>query len=142
MIALILLFVSIKLEIESFWAYVIMAYCTGLVVSIGGAYKDAPFEGFHFLKFQRSSIVLVILSPLFYLLGSAPFGLVICMYGGMERFTVEYYKTYIQRNMSGKFKPNTVKIQSYLDTREKFHYLALLIIVMVIVLYVYEITRA
>ncbi len=119
-------------------AYLAMAYITGMVVSIGGAYKDAPFEGFQILKFQRSAIVLLFLSPLLYLMGPAPLGFVICMYGGLERFTVEYYKTYIQRNMSGKFKPDTQRKQKYLDSREKYHYLALVIIAGVIALYIYE----
>jgi len=60
---------------------------------------------------------------------------------GLERFLVEYYKTYIQRNMSGKFLPDTPRIQKHLDHREKFHVMAWVIIVMVIGTYIYEITR-
>ena len=65
-------------------------------------------------------------------------GFLIYMNGGLERFTVEYYKTYIQRNMSGKFQPNLPRIQRELDTREKFHYAALVIIAGLAVLYAHE----
>ncbi|MDE2815071.1 MAG: hypothetical protein OXM01_18745, partial [Gemmatimonadota bacterium] len=89
-----------------------------------------------------SGVVLAALSPLFYFLGNPehPVGLgfLIYMNGGLERFTVEYYKTYIQRNMSGKFQPNLPRIQRELDTREKFHYAALVIIAGLAVLYAHE----
>ena len=40
--------------------------------------------------------------------------------------------------MSGKFQPDLPRIQQALDNREKFHYMALLIIAGLIVLYVHE----
>ena len=61
------------------------------------------------------------------------------MNGGLERFTIEYYKTYIQRNMSGKFRPDLERIQRRLETRRKFHVLALVIIGALIVLYIFEV---
>ena len=132
----------IEIPVEDFLWFAVVAYCTGLVVSLGGAYKDAPFEGFMPLKFQRSGVVLAVLSPLFYFANNpaapVPLGFLIYMNGGLERFAVEYYKTYIQRNMSGKFRPDLVRIQHYIDTREKFHYLALAIIAALIVLYIVE----
>ncbi len=122
--------------------FLITAYCTGLLVSLGGAYKDAPFEGFKPLKFQRSAVVLAVCSPLFYFINGADtpvsLGYLIYMYGGLERFVVEYYKTYIQRTMSGKFRPDLPRDQSCIDTREKFHYAALVIIVGLSVLYLHE----
>ncbi|MBT6149436.1 MAG: hypothetical protein HOH74_28620 [Gemmatimonadetes bacterium] len=133
--------VWIDLPIEHFVAFAITAYATGLLVSLGGAYKDAPFEGFKPLKFQRSGFVLAILSPIFYFANdpAAPIslGLLIYMNGGLERFVVEYYKTYIQRNMSGKFRPDIDRIQKNLDQRERYHYAALAIIAGVIALYVW-----
>ena len=132
----------IEVRIESFLWFAAIAYGAGLVVSLGGAYKDAPFEGFQPLKFQRSGVVLAVLSPLFFFMNNpaapVPLGFLIYMNGGLERFAVEYYKTYIQRNMSGKFRPDLVRIQHYIDTREKFHYLALAIIAALIVLYIVE----
>lgn len=131
----------IDVTVESFVAVAITAYATGLLISLGGAYKDAPFEGFMPLKFQRSGFVLALLSPVFYFSNNpaAPIslGFLIYMNGGLERFVVEYYKTYIQRNMSGKFRPDLERIQKHLDERERYHYAALAIIAGLVGLYVW-----
>ena len=128
----------IPVPVASFWVFFLTAYATGLLLSLGGAYKDAPFEGFKPLKFQRSGVVLAMCSPLFYFFTDPnhpiTFGFLIYMNGGLERFVVEYYKTYIQRTMSGKFRPDLPRIQQCIDTREKFHYGALIIIVGLIAL--------
>ncbi|MEE2754799.1 MAG: hypothetical protein VX910_12505 [Candidatus Latescibacterota bacterium] len=132
----------IPTPVTEFWVFLAVAYAAGLLVSLGGAYKDAPFEGFKWLKFQRSSVVLAVASPLFYFTNETEtpvsLGFLIYMNGGLERFLVEYYKTYIQRNMSGKFRPDLERIQVHIDNREKFHYLTWVIIVGLIALYVYE----
>ena len=141
-VAIVFAFLLVEMPLQSFWAYLATAYGTGCIVAMGGAYKDAPFEGFKWLKFQRSGAVLAVLSPLFYFLGDpehpVALGFLIYMNGGLERFAVEYYKTYIQRNRSGKFQPGLARIQEALDTREKFHYLALVIIAGLAMLYAYE----
>ena len=69
-VAIVFAFLLVAAPIESFWGYLVTGYCTGLLVASGGAYKDAPFEGFKWLKFQRSGVVLAALSPLFYFLGN------------------------------------------------------------------------
>ena len=132
----------IPTPVTSFWVFFAVAYGTGLIVSLGGAYKDAPFEGFKWLKFQRSAGVLAGASPLFYYINSVEspiaIGFLIYMNGGLERFLVEYYKTYIQRNMSGKFHPDLERIQACMDSRGKFHYMAWVIIIGLAALYVHE----
>lgn len=141
-VVVVFLFLIVEVPIQSFWSYLAVAYATGCVVALGGAYKDAPFEGFKPLKFQRSGMVLALLSPLFFFLFDQDepltLGFLIYMNGGLERFSVEYYKTYIQRNMSGKFKVDLPRIQEQLDTRERFHYVALVIIISLALLYVKE----
>ncbi len=133
----------LQVRITHFWVFALVAYLTGLLVALGGAYKDAPFEGFKILKFQRSALVLLACSPLFYFLNDpeAPvaLGFLIYMNGGLERFVVEYYKTYIQRNMSGKFRPDLERDKRELQHREKFHYGALIIIAALVWLCVHEI---
>jgi hypothetical protein len=142
-VAVVFAFLLVDWPIAGFWGYLAVAYGTGCIVAMGGAYKDAPFEGFKPLKFQRSGMVLAVLSPVFYFLSDPqnplPLGFLIYMNGGLERFSVEYYKTYIQRNMSGKFRPDLERIQEQLDTRERFHYAALVIIALLVVLYAHEI---
>lgn len=133
---------GIPSKVTDAWVFLAVAYGTGLVVSLGGAYKDAPFEGFQWLKFQRSAVVLAVASPLFYFINvpdnPISIGFLIYMNGGLERFLVEYYKTYIQRNMSGKFRPDLERIKEQIDTRERFHYLAWVIIIGLIALYAHE----
>lgn len=136
-------FLLIEVEVTSLTGYLLAAYGTGLLVALGGAYKDAPFEGFKWLKFQRSGLVLALCSPLFYLL-SDPLdplhvGFLIYMNGGLERFAIEYYKTFIQRNMSGKFRPDLRRIEEFVDRREKFHYMALAIMAVLVAVYLHEI---
>lgn len=128
----------IDFKISTQIEFLIVSYGAGLLVSMGGAYKDAPFEGFSYLKFQKSPLVLSSTFLLFYYLGEVSLGLLICMNIGLERFMVEYYKTFIERDMSGKFRPDLKRIQHYLDIREKFHYGALVIIAGLIALYIYE----
>lgn len=135
----------IDVRVDSYWAFLAVAYGSGLVVALGGAYKDAPFEGFKPLKFQRSALVLAAFSPLFYLLNDpqAPVtvGFLIYMNGGLERFAVEYYKTYIKRNMSGKFRPDLTRIPYWTEHREPFHLAALLIIAVVLAVAIVESAR-
>lgn len=137
-----LLFLS--MPIVDFPVFAVVAFSTGMLVSLGGAYKDAPFEGFAPLKFLRSAAVLAISSPLFFFSNNpeapVPLGYLIFMYGGLERFLVEYYKTYVQRTMSGKFRPDLPRIARYIETREKFHYMAWIIIIGLMILYAYELT--
>lgn len=134
----------IRVEVTTWWGYLAVAYGSGLIVALGGAYKDAPFEGFKPLKFQRSAVVLAAFSPLFYLLGDprSPvcLGMLVYIYGGFERYAVEYYKTYIQRNMSGKFRPDLARIQYWIQHREPFHYAALVIMLGVALLYYHEVS--
>jgi len=121
-------------EIHSFLGFFIVAYLSGLLVSFGGAYKDAPFEGFSPLKFQRSALVLAVMTPYFWIYGEISLGILICMNGGLERFLVEYYKTYIKQNMSGKFRPDLPIFEKQKLTRTKFHYAAWVIILAVIIM--------
>ncbi len=126
--------------VEGFWQYLLVAYGTGLLVSGGGAWKDAPFEGFLFLKFLRSGLALAVVSPLFYWLRDpaepVALGILIYMNGGLERFLVEYYKTYIQRNMSGKFRPDLPRVET--RRREELHILAWILILAVTVAIAFE----
>ena len=142
LVAIVFAVLLVPVPVQHFLLFAAIAYGTGLIVSLGGAYKDAPFEGFKPLKFQRSGLVLALMSPLLYWLndGGHPVtvGLLVYMNGGLERFCVEYYKTYIQRNMSGKFRPDLPRQQEAAARREKFHYVALVIIFALVALYVVE----
>ncbi len=140
LVSLVFLVLMIDVPVQGFLGYLVVAYLTGLLVAGGGAWKDAPFEGFKILRFQRSGVVLAVCAPLFWLLApmgaSVPLGLLIYMNGGLERFVVEYYKTFIQRNMSGKFRPDLPRVET--RRREELHYAALGIIALVAALAILE----
>lgn len=138
-LALAVLFVP--LELKTFGSFFIVAAITGLLASSGGAYKDGPFEGFEPLKFFRSATVVILTFSLFYPFGPVRAGFLVYMCGGIERFFVEYYKTYIQRTMSGKFRKDLPRFKKYVDSREPFHYLAWLIIIGVAALYLFELMQ-
>jgi hypothetical protein len=95
---------ALDTTIHTFEQHMLVSVLTGLFICCGGAAKDAPFEGFQPRKFLRSAIVLACASPLLYLLGPAPLGVVIFINGGLERLIVEAYKTYFTPNPPGKFR--------------------------------------
>lgn len=142
LVALVLLVLLLPSPVTTFPGYLLVAYLTGLLVAGGGAYKDAPFEGFRYLKFQRSGVVLALLSPVFWWIRDPAvplsLGFLIYLNGGLERFAVEYYKTFVQRNMSGKFRPDLPKLET--KRREAFHYGALALIALVAVFCLAEAT--
>ena len=122
--------------IESYPVHLIVAVLTGVFICIGGAGKDAPFEGFQIKKFFRSAIVLAVMSPVFYVLGPTPLGLLIFMYGGLERILVESYKTYFTPFKPGKFLPDSPVIdEEFVRQREPIRIVALVIVLGVGTLY-------
>jgi hypothetical protein len=126
----------VSTRITSYAAFLVVAVVTGVVICIGGAGKDAPFEGFQWNKFFRSAIVLAVMSPVFWLLGPTPLGLLIFMLGGFERILVESYKTYFTPFKPGKFLPDSPVIdEEFVREREALRYVALVITIGVATLY-------
>jgi hypothetical protein len=104
MIVLVAWLVTRPLPVTGYAAHLGIACAVGLFIACGGAAKDAPWEGFDPLKFPRSVWVLALASPLLAALGPRPLGLVVFMYGGVERMLVEGYKTYFTTKPPGKFR--------------------------------------
>ena len=89
----------------------------GLLVAIGGAWKDAPFEGFEPSKFLRSPLVSGVWGGVFCFLSSEfCFLLLACM--GAERMTVELYKAFIAGSRPGKFKQDKPTYTDWLVKRK------------------------
>jgi hypothetical protein len=129
----------VQTPVRSFFWFLVTAVGTGVGVSMGGAYKDAPFEGFHPLKFFRSSLVLAIVAPVFYWIGPTPLGFLVMMNGGLERLLVEYYKSYLLRSVPGKFRPDLPVVQGpFLGWRATLNRVAAAIAMALAVLYVLE----
>lgn len=107
-------------------SFVVVAFLTGLFICSGGAYKDAPFEGFSARKFLRSAIVLALCSGFIYLLGPVELGFLVYTFGGLERLLVEYYKSYVLRSVPGKFRPELPRIEdAFFHNRHMLHYVAI-----------------
>jgi hypothetical protein len=95
----------------------------GWFTAIGGAWKDAPIEGFEPLKFFRSPVMTMSFALLL-----APFTdrwLFLAMASlGFERAAVETYKTFFFPNKPrGKFAGKPILDPSMLTRRVKFAYL-------------------
>jgi hypothetical protein len=133
-IALVLL---VDAKIASMAAFIAVAATAGLVVAVGGAYKDAPFEGFQPLKFFRSPLVVTTIAPLVWRLGPQPLGLLLFMFGGIERLVVEYYKSYVVRSVPGKFRADLPTVRGpFLQHRHRLQYVATVIVVLLVVMYI------
>lgn len=117
-------------------SFSITGFLTGLFICSGGAYKDAPFEGFSPTKFFRSAIVLAIASPFVYWLGPCRLGFLIFTFGGLERLLVEYYKSYIVKSVPGKFRPDLPRIEGpFLAHRGKLQLVATALVGLLLWLY-------
>jgi len=81
-----------------FWGYL-----AGLLVAIGGAIKDAPYEGFSIAKFARSPLIGMCEAPI--LAKALKIDKVPLFLSTMatERITVESYK--LVRAISGGYTP-------------------------------------
>lgn len=116
--------------------FVVVGFLTGMFICSGGAYKDAPFEGFDPRKFFRSAIVLALASPLIYLLGPLELGFLIYTFGGLERLLVEYYKSYVMRSVPGKFRPELPRIEDWFwRSRPSLHIVAIGLFGLLAILY-------
>ena len=137
MIALVAWLVTRPLAITGYAGHLGVACAVGLFIACGGAAKDAPWEGFDALKFPRSIWVLALASPVLAALGPRPLGLLVFMYGGVERMLVEGYKTYFTTKPPGKFRRDLPVIDHrFITWRPVLRWLAAAIVTTVAVFYV------
>ncbi len=97
-----------------------VGFLVGLVIAIGGAWKDAPIEGFERLKFFRSPALTTVFALLLFPL--APSVLVAAIAAaGYERATSENYKTFFfPSRPRGKFAGKPVTHPEMLLRRQRF----------------------
>lgn len=89
----------------------------GLAIALGGAWKDAPMEGFFPVKFFRSPVIAGIWGSIFSLFtGNYSFIFFSCV--GAERMTTELYKTFIKKNIPGKFKASEPLYMDWVSKRK------------------------
>ena len=106
---------------ENSWTYAGTAgLIAGLFIAVGGAWKDAPIEGFEFLKFWRSPALTVLFSlMLFPLTGNALIAAIAAI--GYEHAASENYKTFFfPMRPRGKFAGKPMEFPALLQTRRRF----------------------
>ena len=90
----------------------------GLLVSIGGATLDTAWEGFQIDKFFRSTYLGLYWGLILSFYTTDPS---LLLYGvlGMDRFLLEFHKSFIRRLKSGKFKAEEPTNPRWVELREK-----------------------
>ncbi|HYC51241.1 MAG TPA: hypothetical protein VEB19_09065 [Gemmatimonadaceae bacterium] len=98
----------------------LVGFAVGIVIAIGGGWKDAPKEGFDLLKFFRSPILTVIYSVLLSRFTDS-YLLMACGSIGFERATAETYKTFFfPSKPRGKFSGKPILFPQMLKQRQYF----------------------
>jgi hypothetical protein len=84
------------------WATLALVGVGGWLTAVGGAWKDAPVEGFELAKFFRSPAVATawgcVLLPF-----SQSIGVLVVAAGGLSVVSIETYKTFLAGGPPGKF---------------------------------------
>jgi hypothetical protein len=92
----------------------------GWISAFGGAWKDAPIEGFSIFKFFRSPVI-AFLWGLFVASLTASYVLIFIGSIGYTIATIETYKTFFKPNENrGKFMGKEPVLPSFLKTRYRF----------------------
>ena len=95
-------------------------FVVGIVIALGGAWKDAPIEGFQRLKFFRSPVLTTLFALLLFPLGSSVLLAAIAAVG-YERAASENYKKFFRpADPPGKFAGKPVTHPRMLETRRLF----------------------
>jgi len=92
----------------------------GWLSAFGGAFKDAPIEGFHTFKFFRSPALAAAYALL---LSSWTDSYLMCAMGGLgfTEATIETYKTFFfPSKPRGKFATKPILFPEHLETRKKY----------------------
>lgn len=100
------------------WIYIGIG--VAIIPSLGGAWKDAPIEGFEVKKFPRSFLIMVAAVALLHALTDNMLVLIMGA-AGLERIAVEFYKTFIVSSTPGKFFA-VVHHSEWLHKRKIFQY--------------------
>lgn len=113
-------FFVIDFSADNLW----LALVGGVIVAIGGAAKDAPYEGFDKLKFWRSPVVGVAFGIfLFTFFKDLPSKYFLIAVPGGERIISESYKKIVKGKIPGKFKSSLKRNKKWLERRKNILYL-------------------
>ena len=98
----------------------LVGFAVGIVIAIGGGWKDAPKEGFDLLKFFRSPALTVLYAVMLSMFTDS-YLLMACGAIGFERATAETYKTFFfPSKPRGKFSGKPILHPHMLQRRQYF----------------------
>jgi hypothetical protein len=98
----------------------LIGFATGLIIAIGGAWKDAPKEGFDPIKFMRSPAMTVAYALLLSRFTDSTLLMAVGAIG-FERATAETYKTFfLPAKPPGKFSGKPITHPEMLQQRHYF----------------------
>ena len=102
-------FIQLALPVQPQWFLILFAGISGWLTAVGGAWKDAPIEGFSGWKFLRSPAVATAWAiPLSFL--TENWVLMSLSAGGFAVASIETYKAFLVRNRPpGKFDGKPVR---------------------------------
>lgn len=92
----------------------------GWVSAIGGAWKDAPVEGFHLLKFFRSPAIAGALALIVSRLEARMVVVALCALGYTVAITETYKTFFFPRKPRGKFAGKPIAYPDWLRLRRRF----------------------
>ena len=117
-------------------SWIIPGVILSVLPSLGGAWKDAPIEGFNIKKFPRSFIIMF---ASIFLLSRLTNNLLVLIMGaaGLERLLVEFYKSFLILSTPGKYNQKII-YPDWIDKRKIFiaSYAVSVVVVVVISLFI------
>ena len=97
-----------------------VGFMAGTIIAIGGAWRDAPAEGFDGIKFLRSPVIAVIVALVLWRFTDSFFQIAVAAIG-YERAVAETYKTFcLPSHTCGKFAGKPVLFPDVFRRRRQF----------------------
>lgn len=141
--AVLLIFLAVYYEIDLQANNLLLMILVGVIAALGGAFKDAPYEGFDKLKFWRSPVVSFVVGLLIYFAfpGLESKFFLMAVPGG-ERIVSEFYKKIYRSKIPGKFKESLPPNKAWQKARHKLLWVYALNITALAVLFLYSLDQA
>ena len=103
-------------SLQPIYSGALVGLMAGTLIAIGGGLKDSQFEGFQIRKFFRSPLAGMAAGVILIAFTSHP-AILLLSAMGLERITVEFYKTYYTRKVRGIFEGQKPKYEAWLKKR-------------------------
>ena len=98
----------------------VVGFAAGAIIAVGGAWRDAPMEGFDSIKFLRSPMIALTVAFALSLFTDSYFQIAVATIG-YERAVAETYKTFcLPSHTCGKFAGKPVRFPDVLRRRRQF----------------------